>query len=108
MDRRGSRIAEAEPLKENRPLGSWYVIQVIEDRVEQAVRMHLFRTQVANDRSALAAIRAAKAWLTSSMAMYAIRIAVLLSSEDQGSVNAIADGDTPIGVLESEGWDRNS
>ena len=54
VDRRGAvRRAEAEFLKESWLLVSRHVIQVIEDRVEQAVRMHLSRTQVANDRSAL-------------------------------------------------------
>ena len=54
VDRRGAvRRAEAEFLKKSWLLVFRHVIQVIEDRVEQAVRMHLSRTQVANDRSAL-------------------------------------------------------
>ena len=40
VDRRGAvRRAEAEFLKKSWLLVSWHVIQVIEDRVEQAVRM---------------------------------------------------------------------
>ena len=114
VDRRGAvRRAEAEFLKESWLLASRHVIQVIEDRVEQAVLdAPLQERRWVNDRLRTWRPSGRPRSRSTSSVVDAGRYELWFSSQveirwgfgERGSPMVC----TPIGVLESEGRDRNS